>query len=66
MKLIADAEYGELLGGHMVGANVSELMPQLVLAEKYELTTEEIGRAVHIHPTMSEAMRKQPRALWAR
>ena len=58
VKLIADAEYGELLGGHMVGANVSELMPQLVLAEKYELTTEEIGRAVHIHPTMSEAMKE--------
>ncbi|MEJ5918963.1 MULTISPECIES: dihydrolipoyl dehydrogenase [unclassified Corynebacterium] len=58
VKLIADAEYGELLGGHMVGANVSELMPQLVLAEKYELTTEEIGRTVHIHPTMSEAMKE--------
>ena len=58
VKLIADAEYGELLGGHMVGANVSELMPQLVLAEKYELTAAEIGRAVHIHPTMSEAMKE--------
>ncbi len=58
VKLIADAEYGELLGGHMVGANVSELMPQLVLAQKYELTSEEIGRAVHIHPTMSEAMKE--------
>ncbi|MBV7294509.1 dihydrolipoyl dehydrogenase [Corynebacterium sp. TAE3-ERU12] len=58
VKLIADAEYGELVGGHMVGANVSELMPQLVLAHKYELTTNEIGRTVHIHPTMSEAMKE--------
>ncbi len=58
VKLVADAEYGELLGGHMVGANVSELMPQLVLAHKYELTSAEIGRTVHIHPTMSEAMKE--------
>ena len=58
VKLVADAEYGELLGGHMVGANVSELMPQLVLAHKYELTAAEIGRTVHIHPTMSEAMKE--------
>lgn len=58
VKLVADGEYGELLGAHMVGANVSELMPQLVLAQKYELTSEEIGRAVHIHPTMSEAMKE--------
>ena len=58
VKLIADAEHGELVGGHMVGANVSELMPQLVLAQKYELTSEEIGRTTHIHPTMSEAMKE--------
>lgn len=58
VKLIADAEYGELIGGHMVGANVSELMPQLVLAQKYELTAAEIGRTTHIHPTMSEAMKE--------
>lgn len=63
VKLIADAEHGELLGGHMVGANVSELMPQLVLAQKYELTSEEIGRATHIHPTMSEAMKEAAEGL---
>ena len=57
-KIIADAEHGELLGGHLVGANVSELTPQLVLAQKYELTAAEIGRAVHTHPTMSEAMKE--------
>ena len=63
VKLIADAEHGELLGGHMVGANVSELMPQLVLAQKYELTSEEIGRTTHIHPTMSEAMKEAAEGL---
>ena len=63
VKLIADAEHGELLGGHMVGANVSVLMPQLVLAQKYELTSEEIGRTTHIHPTMSEAMKEAAEGL---
>lgn len=63
IKLIADAEHGELVGGHMVGANVSELMPQLVLAQKYELTSEEIGRTTHIHPTMSEAMKEAAEGL---
>ena len=63
VKLIADAEHGELVGGHMVGANVSELMPQLVLAQKYELTSEEIGRTTHIHPTMSEAMKEAAEGL---
>ncbi|MFD8879864.1 dihydrolipoyl dehydrogenase [Corynebacterium xerosis] len=63
VKLVADAEHGELVGGHMVGANVSELMPQLVLAQKYELTSEEIGRTTHIHPTMSEAMKEAAEGL---
>ena len=63
VKLIADAEHGELVGGHMVGANVSELMPQLVLAQKYELTSEEIGRTTHIPPTMSEAMKEAAEGL---
>nr|WP_205908660.1 dihydrolipoyl dehydrogenase [Corynebacterium xerosis] len=63
VKLIADAEHGELVGGHMVGANVSELMPQLVLAQKYELTSEEIGRTTHIHPTLSEAMKEAAEGL---
>ena len=63
VKLIADAEHGELVGGHMVGADVSELMPQLVLAQKYELTSEEIGRTTHIHPTLSEAMKEAAEGL---
>lgn len=58
VKLIVDAEYGELIGGHMVGAQVSELLPELTLAQRFDLTAEEIGRNVHTHPTLSEAMKE--------
>lgn len=58
VKLIADAEYGELIGGHMVGPDVSELLPELTLAQRFDLTAEEIGRNVHTHPTLSEAMKE--------
>ncbi|ARU45419.1 dihydrolipoyl dehydrogenase [Corynebacterium silvaticum] len=58
VKIIADAEFGELLGAHMVGANVSELLPELTLAQRFDLTAEEIGRNVHTHPTLSEAMKE--------
>lgn len=58
VKLIVDAEYGELIGGHMVGANVSELLPELTLAQRFDLTAEEIGRNIHTHPTLSEAMKE--------
>ncbi|WIM67980.1 dihydrolipoyl dehydrogenase [Corynebacterium breve] len=58
VKLIADAEYGELLGGHMVGDGVSDMTPQLTLAQRFDLTAGEIARNVHIHPTMSEAMKE--------
>ncbi|GAB3704746.1 dihydrolipoyl dehydrogenase [Corynebacterium nasicanis] len=57
-KIVADAEFGELLGGHVVGPNASELINELVLAQNYDLTTEEISRAVHIHPTLSEAVKE--------
>ncbi|MCS4535610.1 dihydrolipoyl dehydrogenase [Corynebacterium sp. HS2168-gen11] len=58
VKLVADAEYGELLGAHMVGAGVSEMLPELTLAQRFDLTAEEIGRNVHTHPTLSEAMKE--------
>ena len=58
VKLIADGEFGELIGGHMVGSNVSELLPELTLAQRFDLTAEEIGRNVHTHPTLSEAMKE--------
>lgn len=57
-KIVADAEFGELLGAHLVGANASELINELVLAQNWDLTTEEISRSVHIHPTLSEAVKE--------
>jgi dihydrolipoamide dehydrogenase len=56
VKLIFDAKYGELLGAHMVGANVTEMIAEIVAARKLETTGHEIIKAVHPHPTMSEAV----------
>ena len=56
VKLIFDAQYGELLGVHMIGENVTELLAELVLARKLEATEAEIIEAMHPHPTMSEAV----------
>jgi dihydrolipoamide dehydrogenase len=56
VKLIFDAKYGELLGAHMIGDNVTEMIAELVMARKLETTGEEIIKAIHPHPTMSEAV----------
>jgi dihydrolipoamide dehydrogenase len=56
VKLIFDAKYGELLGVHMIGENVTELLGELVLARKLEATEKEIIEAMHPHPTISEAV----------
>jgi len=56
VKLLFDAKYGELLGVHMIGENVTELLSELVLAKKLEATEDEIIEAMHPHPTMSEAV----------
>ncbi len=56
VKLIFDAKYGELLGAHMVGANVTEMIAELVTARKLETTGHELIKAIHPHPTMSEAI----------
>lgn len=56
IKIISDARYGEILGAHMVGPDVTELLPELTLAHIAELTAEEIARNVHAHPTLSEAL----------
>jgi dihydrolipoamide dehydrogenase len=56
VKIVADDASGEILGGHLVGPEVTELLPELVLARKWELTPEEIARTVHAHPTLSEAL----------
>ncbi|MDM8161660.1 dihydrolipoyl dehydrogenase [Labilibaculum sp. K2S] len=56
VKLVFDAKYGELLGAHMVGANVTEMIAELVTARKLETTGHELIKAIHPHPTMSEAI----------
>ncbi|MFT2816753.1 dihydrolipoyl dehydrogenase [Leifsonia sp. A12D58] len=58
VKLVADAKYGELLGGHLIGADVAELLPELTLAQKWDLTALELARNVHTHPTLSEALQE--------
>ena len=58
VKLIAEARYGELIGGHLIGHDVSELLPELTLAQKWDLTATELARNVHTHPTMSEALQE--------
>ncbi len=56
VKIVADAKTGEILGAHLVGPEVTELLPELVSARTWELTPEEIARTVHAHPTLSEAL----------
>jgi dihydrolipoamide dehydrogenase len=56
VKLITDAQYGEILGAHMIGPNVTELLPELTISQMMELTPAEIARNVHPHPTLSEAL----------
>ncbi len=56
VKLIVDGRYGEILGAHMVGPEVTELLPELTLAQMMELTPAEIARNVHAHPTLSEVL----------
>ena len=55
-KIITDARYGEILGAHLVGPEVTELLPELTIAQMMELTPAEIARNVHSHPTLSEAL----------
>lgn len=57
VKVIFDAKYGEFLGAHMIGANVTEMIAEVVVARKLETTSHEIMRAIHPHPTMSEAVK---------
>ena len=56
VKLIFDAKYGEVLGAHMIGANVTEMIAEIVTARRLEITGHEIIKTVHPHPTMSEAI----------
>jgi len=56
VKLIFDAKYGELLGAHLIGGNVTEMIAELVVAKKLEITGHELIKSIHPHPTMSEAI----------
>ncbi len=55
-KILVDEKYGEILGAHMIGPEVSELLPELTLAQQNELTISEIAHNIHAHPTLSEAL----------
>ena len=65
VKIVADAGSGEILGAHLVGPEVTELLPELVLARTWELTPEEITRAVHAHPTLSESLAEAAHAVFS-
>ncbi len=63
VKIISDKKYGEILGAHMIGHDVTELLPELTLARSAELTPAEIARNVHAHPTLSEALKEAAHGL---
>jgi dihydrolipoamide dehydrogenase len=58
VKIVADAEHNEILGAHMIGPDVTELLPVLTLAQKWDLTADEVARNVFAHPTLSEAVKE--------
>ena len=58
VKIISDAKHGELLGAHLIGPDVTELLPELTLAQQWDLTVHEVARNVHAHPTLGEAVKE--------
>ena len=58
VKIVADAEYGEFLGAHMIGPDVTELLPELTLAQRWDLSATEASRNIHAHPTLGEALQE--------
>lgn len=58
VKIVADAKYNEILGAHLIGPEVTELLPVLTLAQKWDLTADEVARNVFAHPTLSEAVKE--------
>jgi dihydrolipoamide dehydrogenase len=58
VKIISDGRYGELLGAHLIGPEVTELLPELTLAQQWDLTVHEVARNVHAHPTLGEAVKE--------
>ncbi len=58
VKIVADAKYNEIIGAHMIGPDVTELLPALTLAQRWDLTADEMARNVFAHPTLSEAVKE--------
>jgi dihydrolipoamide dehydrogenase len=58
VKVVADAKYNEIIGAHMIGPDVTELLPALTLAQRWDLTADEVARNVFAHPTLSEAVKE--------
>jgi dihydrolipoamide dehydrogenase len=58
VKIVADATYNEIVGAHLIGPDVTELLPALTLAQKWDLTADEVARNVFAHPTLSEAVKE--------
>ncbi|MEU8403193.1 dihydrolipoyl dehydrogenase [Nonomuraea sp. NPDC048892] len=58
VKIISDNTHGELLGAHLLGPEVTELLPELTLAQQWDLTVHEVARNVHAHPTLGEAVKE--------
>ncbi|MFI6587825.1 dihydrolipoyl dehydrogenase [Embleya sp. NPDC050493] len=58
VKVISDRTHGELLGAHLIGPEVTELLPELTLAQQWDLTVHEVARNVHAHPTLGEAVKE--------
>jgi dihydrolipoamide dehydrogenase len=58
VKVVADAKYNEILGAHLIGPDVTELLPALTLAQRWDLTADEVARNVFAHPTLSEAVKE--------
>jgi dihydrolipoamide dehydrogenase len=58
VKVVADAEHNEIIGTHMIGPDVTELLPVMTLAQKWDLTADEVARNVFAHPTLTEAVKE--------
>jgi dihydrolipoamide dehydrogenase len=58
VKIVADARYNEIIGAHLIGPDVTELLPALTLAQRWDLTADEVARNVFAHPTLSEAVKE--------
>jgi dihydrolipoamide dehydrogenase len=58
VKIVADAQYNEIIGAHLIGPDVTELLPVLTLAQKWDLTADEVARNIFAHPTLSEAVKE--------